>query len=121
MKDLSPESAIILLLILTTLFLFNLLPTYSQLEEGESIMIGYSKSYMFPLLDGGRLDFERGEELWGMSLDKPANITLTSPSGRSRIYHLQPLKQTLIKSFKENGEGGEMDIKFLKIEMYGKS
>ncbi len=98
-------------LLTVAMLLLNFSPIHSQLEEDVSIMIGYSKSFMFPLLDGGKLDFEKGEEVWCMSLDKSAILTLVSPSGEVRTYYLQPFKQTLLKSFTEDDEEGQWILK----------
>jgi hypothetical protein len=104
MKSLTLKLSIVLLII--TILLPYVASMDSQ-EDMASIIVGYSKSYMFPLLDGGRLYFEKGEELWAMTLDKPAVLTLTSPTGIATQYYLEPFKQTLIKLFTEDDEEGQ--------------
>jgi len=103
-----------------TFLLIILLPSSifsanSQLDEEAPVMVGYSRNYMFPLLDGGILHFEDEEELWAMAIDKPTYLTLISPTGEEAGYYLEPLKQVLIKKFTENDVGGQW---LLKTKMY---
>jgi hypothetical protein len=112
-----------IILLLVTVSLPYVTSADSQ-EDAASIIVGYSKSYMFPLLDGGKLYFEKGEELWAMTLDKPAILMLTSPTGRVTEYYLEPFKQTLIKLFTEDDEEGQWilssEIHSLTIELSSK-
>lgn len=100
---------------LNILLILMLLPYAfsADIQSGDeaSVMVGYSKSYMFPLLDGGTLYFEDGEELWVMTVEKPALLKLISPTGEETEYFLEPLRQTLIKKFGENDEEGQWILK----------
>ena len=52
------------------------------------IMVGYSNRYLLPFLNGGILDFEEGENLWAMSPNGSAVMTLVSPTGESSNFRL---------------------------------
>lgn len=106
-----------ILVILIIISSHNIAFVNSQQEDEASIIVGYSKSYMFPLLEGGNLYFEKGEELWAMTLDKPTILRLISPAGRVTEYYMEPLKQTLIKSFTEGDEEGQWILRSEKYNL----
>lgn len=109
MKNLVPRVSSIFLLIM--ILPSCMLSASSQVGDEASIMVGYSKSYMFPFLHKGVLYFEEGEELWAMSMDTPALLTLISPRGEEAKIYLEPHRQTLVKKFGEKDEEGRWILK----------
>jgi|GEM_PF-1562637 len=106
-----------ILIILIIISLHNIAFVNSQQEDDASIIVGYSKSYMLPLLEGGSLYFEKGEELWAMTLDKPTVLRLISPTGKVTEHYIEPLKQILVKSFTEDDEEGQWILKSEKYNL----
>ncbi|MEN2974331.1 MAG: hypothetical protein ABDH32_01985 [Candidatus Caldarchaeales archaeon] len=78
----------------------------SQVED-QSVMVGFTNSYLFPLLDGGMLYFEKGENLWVMAIEDDAKVSLISPTKDTETFSLEPLQPTLIKKFSKDDQVGE--------------
>lgn len=96
--------AIPLILILTLLALVSV----NQVKPGP--MVGYTGFYLLPMLDGGVLTYQEGEELWAMIPDRAATITLTSPSGASTTISLEAGKPILLKTFEPEDERGNWTL-----------
>ncbi|MDW7986041.1 MAG: hypothetical protein RMI88_02320 [Nitrososphaerota archaeon] len=99
------KSFLIILIISSTLFLHTSLA--EPQAKDPSVMIGFSRNYLFPLLDGGILYFEKGEQLWAMVIEEKTTLSLISPSKDIKTYDLSPLQPTLIKTFNDDDPVGE--------------